>query len=137
MHVYKASNPWVAGSILRTSSLSDGDCKPRPFLYDDNAKTNFVTPDRWQLRMQNFKQTFVFDCQKNNVFDCQKTMFLIAKIVFDCKNRYYGNGKRLICVQRLKTLYLAIVIELPLNKRFFVIAAYPVCIFYLTRYQLH
>ena len=51
--------------------------------------------------------------------------------VFDCQNRYYCNRKRLICVRRLpfwqsKTLYLAIVNDLPLDKKSLAIAAYPV-----------
>ena len=62
-----------------------------------------------------FVNNFSFSITKNNIFDCQ--------------NRYYGNRKRLICIQRLqsKTLYLAIMNDLPLNKRLFPIAAYPVC----------
>ena len=67
--------------------------------------------------------------------NCERKIFnnfMIAKNnVFDYQNRYYGNRKCLICVQQSslwqsKTLYLAIVNDLPVNKRSFMIAAYPV-----------
>ena len=58
--------------------------------------------------------------------------FSIAKInIFNCQNRYNGNGERLIRVRRLsfwqsKTLYLAIVNDFSENERSFAIVSYPV-----------